>query len=260
MAGDGVSGGNFGEIWHYFEQQISYPVSVFNSADFRSIPFDKLDVLILPSGSYGFLKTEVTADEKLKKETKASSLVKKSPPPELIQWVKKGGRLVVIGSAMEKFIDQKGYGLVKYESEAAKKEAKKKDEKEKLGERERKYGHQKRDKLIDNMYGNIVKVNLDNTHPLAFGYPNNYFVLKLEKKLYPLLPKGWNVGILKDPDSHIAGFMGSRIKKKIKNNLMFGVYEAKNGRIIYIADNPLFRSFWYNGKLLFGNAVFIVGK
>jgi hypothetical protein len=54
--------------------------------------------------------------------------------------------------------------------------------------------------------------------------------------------------------------MGNRIKKKIKNNLMFGVYEAKSGRIIYIADNPLFRSFWYNGKLLFGNAVFIVGK
>jgi len=68
------------------------------------------------------------------------------------------------------------------------------------------------------------------------------------------------VGILKGSESHIAGFMGNRIKKKIKNNLMFGVYEANSGRIIYIADNPLFRSFWYNGKLLFGNAVFIVGK
>ena len=120
-------------------------IGVFKSSDFKSIPFDKLDVLILPSGSYGFLKTEVTADEKLKKETKASSLIKKSPPSELIQWVKKGGRLVVIGSAMEKFVDQKGYGLVKYESEAAKKEAKKKDEKEKLGERVKKYGIKSRD-------------------------------------------------------------------------------------------------------------------
>jgi hypothetical protein len=101
---------------------------------------------------------------------------------------------------------------------------------------------------------------MDNTHPLAFGYDDQYFALKLEKTLYPLLPKGWNVGTLKDPDSHIAGFMGHRIKSKIKNNLMFGVHEAKKGSIIYIADNPLFRSFWYNGKLLFGNAVFIVGN
>ena len=36
--------------------------------------------------------------------------------------------------------------------------------------------------------------------------------------------------------------------------------DIKKGSIIYIADNLLFRSFWYNGKLLFGNAVFIVGK
>jgi len=174
--------------------------------------------------------------------------------------VNKGGRLVVIGSAMEKFVDQKGYGLVRYESETAKKEEKKLAEKEKLGERERKYGDKQREKLIDNMYGSIVKVNMDNSHPLAFGYQDSYYALKMEKKLYPLLPKGWNVGILKGSESHIAGFMGNRIKKKIKNNLMFGVYEAKSGRIIYIADNPLFRSFWYNGKLLFGNAVFIVGN
>ena len=101
---------------------------------------------------------------------------------------------------------------------------------------------------------------MDKSHPLAFGYNDQYFALKLEKTLYPLLSKGWNVGTLKDPDSHIAGFMGHRIKKKIQNNLMFGVHEAKKGSIIYIADNLLFRSFWYNGKLLLGNAVFIVGK
>ena len=260
MAGDGISGGNFGEIWHYFEQQIGYPVSVFKSTDFKSIPFDKLDVLILPNGSYGFLRTEEPTSEKLKKETKATSLIKKSPPSELLKWVNKGGRLIVLGSAMEKFVDQKGYGLVRYESEVAKKEAKKLAEKEKLGERERKYGDQRRDKLIDNTYGSLVKVDMDNSHPLAFGYENEYFALKMEKKLYPLLPKGWNVGILKDANSHIAGFMGHRIKKKITKNLMFGVYEAKKGRVIYIADNPLFRSFWTNGKLLFGNAVFFVGN
>ena len=260
LNGDGVSGGNFGEIWHYFEQQIEYPISVFNSSDFKSIPFDDLDVLILPNGSYGFLKTEVSPSAQVKKETSASMLIKQSPPPVLLNWVNRGGRLVVIGSAMKKFVDQKGYGLVKYESEVAKKEAKKNDEKQQLAERGKKYSDRKRKKLIDNTYGSIVKVEMDKSHPLAFGYNDQYFALKLEKTLYPLLPKGWNVGTLKDPDSHIAGFMGHRIKKKIQNNLMFGVHEAKKGSIIYIADNLLFRSFWYNGKLLLGNAVFIVGK
>ena len=54
--------------------------------------------------------------------------------------------------------------------------------------------------------------------------------------------------------------MGKNIKDKISNNLIFGVHESGRGKIVYMADNPLFRGFWYNGKLLFGNAVFIVSS
>ena len=39
--------------------------------------------------------------------------------------------LIIIGSAMKKFVDQKGFGLTTYESETAKKEAKKHLEKSK---------------------------------------------------------------------------------------------------------------------------------
>jgi len=60
--------------------------------------------------------------------------------------------------------------------------------------------------------------------------------------------------------SHVSGFMGKNIKDKISNNLVFGVHESGRGKIIYMADNPLFRGFWYNGKLLFGNAIFIVSS
>ena len=159
---------------------------------------------------------------------------------------------------MKKFVDQKGFGLIAYESEAAKKEAKKFDEKEKLKERDRKYGNRKRDRLKNSVYGSIVKIDLDNTHPLAFGYDNHTFTLKLEKTLYPMLLKGWNVGVLKEPKSVISGFMGHKIRKKIKNNLIFGVHDAKKGKVVYIADNILFRSFWYDSKVLFGNAIFFV--
>ena len=258
LSGDGISSNNFGEIWYFFEQQINFPISIFRSSDFKSIPLDKLDVLILPNGSYDFLKTEMTPNTQIKKETGASVLIKSSPPPKLLEWVSNGGRMIIIGSAMEKFVDQKGYGLVKYESEITKKEEKKIAEEEKLKDRNKKYGTRRRDRLRDSIYGNIVKIEVDNSHPLAFGYDKIYFNLKLEKKLYPLLSKGWNVGILKDSDSHIAGFMGNRIKKKIDNNLIFGVQDVKKGRIIYFADNPLLRSFWYNSNVLFGNAAFFV--
>ena len=49
-------------------------------------------------------------------------------------------------------------------------------------------------------------------------------------------------------------------KDKISNYVVFGVHESGRGKIVYMADNPLFRGFWYNGKLLFGNAIFIVSS
>ena len=91
----------------------------------------------------------------------------------------------------------------------------------------------KRDKLKNSVYGSIVRVDLDNSHPLAFGYKQYYHNLKLEKTLYPLLSMGWNVGILKDPSSVVAGFMGYKIKRRIKNHLIFGVHETKKGKVKY---------------------------
>jgi hypothetical protein len=48
--------------------------------------------------------------------------------------------------------------------------------------------------------------------------------------------------------------------KKIENTLVFGVEDKGRGNVIYLTDNPMFRSFWENGKMIFANAVFMVGQ
>jgi hypothetical protein len=70
-----------------------------------------------------------------------------------------------------------------------------------------------------------------------------------------MLSDGWNVGRL-TKDSYQAGFVGHQLKEKLKETLIIGSQRIGKGQIVYIADNPLFRGFWYQGKLLFGNAVF----
>jgi hypothetical protein len=57
----------------------------------------------------------------------------------------------------------------------------------------------------------------------------------------------------------VSGFVGAGAKKKTMDGLIFGVQELGNGSVVYLNDDPLFRSFWENGKLLFSNAVFMVG-
>jgi hypothetical protein len=54
--------------------------------------------------------------------------------------------------------------------------------------------------------------------------------------------------------------VGSQTKKLLNDGLLFGVQEIGDGSVVYLTENPLFRSFWENGKLLFSNAVFMVGN
>ena len=57
-----------------------------------------------------------------------------------------------------------------------------------------------------------------------------------------------------------AGFIGSQLKNKLKDGVLFGVQDMGRGNIVFLADDVLFRSFWENGKLMLCNAVFLVGQ
>lgn len=50
------------------------------------------------------------------------------------------------------------------------------------------------------------------THPLAFGYDESYFSLKLNADAYAYLKDGWNVGVAKK-DAVMSGFIGYKAKK-----------------------------------------------
>jgi hypothetical protein len=103
-------------------------------------------------------------------------------------------------------------------------------------------------------------VNLDNTHPLGFGLPPYYYSIKLSDDIYDFMDDdGWNVGTIKK-DGWVAGFVGQKSKEKIKDGLLFGVQSMGRGTVVYMADDPVFRSFWEDGKLLLSNAVFMVGQ
>ena len=66
-------------------------------------------------------------------------------------------------------------------------------------------------------------------------------------------------GVIKK-DNQVAGFVGAKLKDKLKDGLIFGVQQMGAGSVTYLTDNVMFRNFWENGKLMFCNAVFLVGQ
>ncbi len=241
LSGDGVSSLNFGEIWHFFEQQIHYPITVLDVRYFNNINLDKYNVLILPSGFY----KDILEEKKLE---------------QLEKWVQNGGRLIAIDRALSVFADSKAFELAVYKDEDEKTEKEKEEAALKEKFELEAYDNLERLSVSDLITGSIFKATMDNTHPLGFGYTNSYHTLRLNSHHYTYLKEGINVSVIKSKSDLVSGFAGTNALKDVETSLVFGVEEKGKGAVIYLVDNPLFRSFWENGKLLFSNAIFMVGQ
>jgi hypothetical protein len=224
ISGDDASSASLGEIWQFFEQQIGYPVTLVNYNWLSRAKLSDFDVIIFPDGDYdGF------------------------PSDRLQGWVKDGGKLIVMQDAVAQLAGKKGFAIKAREADTTKNKPEVKA-----------YAGRLRESIKGNVPGAIYRINLDNTHPLGFGYPDYYYTLKLNDDIYELLggDDNWNVGTIKK-DGYVAGFVGEKSKDKLKNGLLLGVQGMGRGSVVYMVDDPLFRSFWENGKLLFSNAVFM---
>ena len=235
VAGEGVSPTAFGEVWHFFEQQIGYPVTVLGSDYLRSVPLAKFDVLILPDGDYSDMYNERQLEA-------------------LKTWVRGGGRLIAMEGASAFLAGKKDFLLKVKPADST---ATKKPNPYRLL---KPYANAEREQIGERVQGSVYRVQLDNTHPLAFGYGDTYFALVRDTLNYRFLGEGgWNVGVLKR-DNYAAGFAGRQARRKLTDTFVFGAQDMGRGQVIYMADNPLFRGFWQGGKLLFGNALFFVGQ
>ena len=230
LAGEGnsnsVSSLNYGAIWHFFEQEMKYPLTHLDVENFENVELDEFDTLIIPSGDYGTLGNDKNL-EKIK------------------LWISKGGNLVAFENAIRIFANKDGFSVKV-----------KRDETEII--KDVKFEDLKRERIQNYLSGAIFKVNLDNTHPLAYGYENEYYSLKTSSSTYEKLKRGFNVGKIDDDENSTIGFVGNNIKENFKNSLVFGHERIGRGNVIYFADNILFRNFWENGKLFLVNSIFYI--
>ncbi len=229
LMGEGTSSTSAGEIWHFFDRQLEYPLTIVNTDRFQQVDLSQFDVIVLPSGNYSGVLSSNSADK-------------------LKDWIRAGGRLIAIGDANGVLAGIDGFHL---SSKSETEEDITADPEELL----KTFGDREREAVTTANRGSIYRITLDTTHPLAFGYEENYFSLKGDASAYSYLEDGWNVGVAK-PGAHMSGFVGHEAKSNLEHSLTFGVQQMGSGSVVYMVDNPLFRGFWENGKMLFVNGVF----
>lgn len=224
VSGNEVSSLAFGEVWYYVEHDLGLSPIIINARDLNNLDINKVNTVILPDGSYtSFI------DEGLK------------------GWINRGGKLILMEDAIESVLDKKGFDIKKKETVV------KKDEKPEASKLL--FKDKDRDDYENSIPGAIYKINMDASHPFAYGLGKNYYSLKTDRKIYEPLIKGWNVGQLSDK-SLMAGVVGKKAREELKTGLLIGVQDSGKGSIVYLANDPLFRNFWEGGKTLFGNIIF----
>ena len=236
LSGKGTSSLSVGDIWHFMDQELQYPVTLVDADNAESIDWDKTDVLIMPDGFFNFLSA--------------------ATGEKIAAWVRAGGKIIAFESAAMQLSKQK-WSTVKLKSLNTDDSLNdKKDPYEPL----KNFDNRERDQIPKMAVGPVIKVDVDNTHPLMFGYPKYYYSLLLNNDLFDFIQDGgWNVGVIKK-ESQLSGFVGYKLKPKLKDGLIFGVQDYGKGSVVYFTENVLFRNFWQNGKLMFCNALFLVGQ
>jgi hypothetical protein len=237
LSDENASSLNVGEVWHFFEEQLNYPISLIATENLDKSTLSKFTSIIVPEGYFDYF----SLDENLN---------------NIKEWIANGGKLISIGGAVDHFTTKNGFAL-KAKNEAASPEEKKEEKHEHAPIV---YNQQEREAIKNTITGAIFSCQVEQTNPLAFGYRGTYNSLKLSASAYELLENQASVVYTSDNAPILGGFVGCNVKKDQNNSLIIGQENRGNGSVIYFIDNPLFRGFWENGKLFFANALFMTNN
>ena len=235
IRGDRVSAYSFGQIKWYFNTVLNYPLTIVDINNLGRVNLDDYNTIVLPDGFYRLSNMD-----------------------EITDWVSNGGKLIAIGGANRLLLDNDDFALKSHATSDEKSEEQRENKQADLAARYNHYSEQEREAISDFIPGAIFKLQLDPTHPLAFGLGDSYFSLRTSSNHYPLMTGANNVAYHPQEEGMVLGFAGSQIKEKLNDTVVFAVEESGRGSVIYMVDNPLYRGFWHNGLFLFSNALFIV--
>lgn len=276
VTGDPVSPTEYGAVWNLFDNQYDISFTPIRVAQLRSVDLRPYNVLL-------FLDDLGTGRG-------YSQALDKSTVEKLKSWVHDGGTFIgVKGGAVFATDKRSGLSSVTYHyvlkrdeearineektaqaaapaatpssattaPPAAKDEASKKQNEEKeLAEKLKTWDEKEVDAQTDRIPGALMKIRLDNTHPLAFGYGKEVVVANMTSPILELTSKGDNVGYYPKDNFKVSGFITEDNLKKFPNTAYLIREDQGRGHVILYADDPNFRSFWEGTSRLFLNSIF----
>ncbi|MDT8436437.1 MAG: M14 family metallopeptidase [Gemmatimonadota bacterium] len=226
VVGDGIPSTRAGEVWHALSHDAGLRVSRLPADRLDRTGLSRYDVVIVPGGRIG-----------------------EDGTTRLTAWTEAGGRLVVLGTAVDWAV-RAGLAPLSRRPGAEQEDA---SPEVKWSERRAARGSQR-------LPGTIFDLRLDSTHPLAFGIGDRLPVFVSGDAFFGLADEASpgsvdTVGRF-SATPLLAGRLPARLAPLASGSEALVVATKGRGRVVALAADPTFRGTWPGSVRLLRNAVF----
>jgi len=226
VVGRGISSYEAGEIWHLLDQRFHMPITMVEQADLGSVNLSDYNTMILVSGRFT-MRDNMLSDVK--------------------SWVRAGGNIIAIRGAVQWIAAQK-MGNVSLKNQTRQ-----------SFDSTTLYPYINRRNVLgaQAIGGAIFQVNMDLTHPIAYGYTQPKLSVFRNTQIF--LEKGSNpyqTPVIYETDPLLSGYISNRNLETLAETPSVHISSMGRGHIICMTDNPNFRAFWWGTNKLFMNALF----
>ena len=224
IVGSGASGHDAGEVWHLLDQRYDMQVTMISSEIVDRVKLGKYNALILPGGHFSSLSAN--SQGKIK------------------DWVKQGGSLIAWGDAL-RFVSKLQIADLKFVKA------------ERDTTKEINYADRSKSRGAQVIGGAILNIEIDNTHPLAYGYYQKEIPVFKRGALALESPKNPATTPFKYTTTPLlSGYISDENLDMISGSPAVSVSSFGEGKVIGFVDNHNFRAFWFGTNRLFINSVF----
>lgn len=221
----GISASDAGEIWHLLDTRYSIPVNMVPVTRINRVDLSTYNTIIIPGarGSFGLAEQTIA---------------------KMKNWVVNGGTLIAYKSssrwANAAFnLNQKFKERVPNENPWPT------------------YIDRRADANLQAIKGAIFKVEMDLSHPLAYGFNRNILpVFKTGDMVAELTEDLYGTPFRYTSDPLLSGYVSDENHDRIKGAAFVSAHKIGRGIVISLMDNTNFRGVWYGTNKVFANAIF----
>lgn len=235
-----VSANSVGWLRYVIEQRYGYPVTTIRTEQLRSSDLSRYNVLILP-------------------DTFAGYGAQLGDGASLREWVQRGGTLISIGGATAWLADERVNLLATKREKRDKPDLKSEKKDDTLKSDPVENAIQPTDENPSSTPGAVLRVKVDRSHWLGFGYDETTTVMMDSNRIFSLikLDRGANVAVYLPEDKFFAsGFMFDDARKQLPNKAYLMHSRLGRGNVVGFAEDPNYRAFMDGLNVMFLNAVF----